>query len=411
MPLPVSLLARLVLAACGCLPSVADAAPHGVDPTIFRDGFEPPAGLPVVEFERLVESGPLGFASDVVLAWATENADSCAGLHTSYVNDEWNGSKPLESDGTIVSPGRLGVNTLQLTCSNAVGSTTRSIDIEILPYATPQGPIVVLEVNSQSFAPGASATGRWYSQQASTCMASEAGPTPLGFTGVKPVSGNFWLGAQRPGFYGVTVTCSGALGSSSMTTHFRLEAQPGCDDPLVMPAGRVVENWGFTGLFSAPDGSPLANYPDSMGYPVPVGARRGGITAMPFSPTAMPAPWSIALLWDVVQALPAEGYATRQPASGMLFAISRCRGDVRPPVAGMPADPLLGGNCRAFGASGAIYYSAFNVGANLCSLPAGPEYWLNIMPADPGDGLAPGETTCEDEAHARCHVGATHRAM
>jgi hypothetical protein len=95
----------------------------------------------------------------------------------------------------------------------------------------------------------------------------------------------------------------------------------------------------------------------------------------------------------------------------MTFAISRCRGDVRPAVQGMPADPLLGANCRAFGASGALYYSAWHTAANICTLPAGPQYWLNIMPADAGDGLTPQESTCENEAHARCHVGATHRAM
>jgi hypothetical protein len=389
------------------------AAPQGGSGAmrIFRDGLEPTPGAPVVEFTRVGSSGPLGQGSDLALAWRTEGADGC----DAYQNGptlvrEWFVVPGLQSAGHLVKPTGAGRYLFDLTCYNASGATTRTLEVDFVPHDGRPRPTLTV-ANNGRFAAGESVSGEWYSDGATACNASEQGPTPLGFAGTRDLLGQFSHTGQRAGVYALSMGCSGSGGGHTVTRHAIIETAPGCDDPLIMPAGRRVEDWSFTAAFAAPDGYPLAYYPNSVDYFVPVGARREGITSIRIDPDAVPIQRTVALTWTRVQPLPIDGYPTPLPATGMYFSLSRCRGDVRPAVPGAAGDAPLGVSCRGFTSEGTLYYSTGAGSVDVCKLPPGEPYWINVMPADPADGLAPGESTCENASHARCHVGALHRAL
>lgn len=411
--LPVPLVARLLLAAACCLPAAAIGAPQGVDPTVFRDGFEPPAGMPRLELLRVGSQGPLGYGSDVMLSWVAEAAATCTAStdRPAHVSG-WSGSLPSESLGQRVRLLAGGSFTLTLSCSNDVGVVQRSVTVEIAssPFDAPGVSLTLF--GSATRRQADSVNGSWGTLDAQQCAATESGPAPLGFAGSKAFSGTFSLALSRPGIYALTLACSNASGTSAQTTHLRVDPLEGCSDPMILPGGWPVTTRPWSSLFSSPDGNPFAYYPDSVAFPTPVGARRGGITAIQFHATADSYRPGLVLSWAApVSANPAEGYPYPQRASGMFFSISRCPGDVRPPDDSPGADPSLSSNCRGFGAGGTLFYSALLTGSSICRVQYGPMYYINVMAADPGDGLADGETTCEETAPQYCDVDATHRGQ
>jgi hypothetical protein len=389
--------ARLLLLLLAGVPSLALG---GVD-RVFLDGFEPPPGLPEVQFMRVGSDGPVGQGSDLALSWIAEAGASCSA--SSIPVNLFAGPQPSESPAYRVSTSGTGLHEYRLTCSNNVGSVIRSVVVDV-QAAPAQAPTVGLSIGSSSFsdfegpAAGWSETVYWQSTGATQCEASESGPATADWTGARALSGNAKVYPNRAGVYGLRLTCSNEQGVRSITRHFSVQDVPGCDDPLIRPVGWKVDvrEWSYS--FGNPNYFPT--YPN--GGPAPLGARRGGVTAIRFHAIANSA---VMIDWQRVGVLP--GYPFPLPASAMFFSISPCYGDLRPSVPGTPADPFLSEQCRGYGQSGLLVHATVTTSGTYCRLQPNEVYYLNVAPVDPSDGLTPGEERCEDPAHTRCDVQAT----
>ncbi len=183
-----------------------------------------------------------------------------------------------------------------------------------------------------------------------------------------------------------------------------------CNDPLIAPEGWPLYRRPWVDVWSSPDGSPVAIYPESVGFPVPVGAIKYTLTVVSFTPTANQ---TVDITWDYVQANLNQGYYPR-PALSMFFAISPCPGDARAPD-NFSADPFLHDRCRGIASIASLFFSTRKNGSpndNICRLEAGQPYFMTIAPIDPSNGLQPREHTCDNSAPGTengCEVQATHR--
>jgi hypothetical protein len=188
------------------------------------------------------------------------------------------------------------------------------------------------------------------------------------------------------------------------------EVPEACSDPLIAPEGWDMNTSTWSEAWSSPDGSPQASYPNSVGFPVPLGANKNKIKVIHFVPQANQ---TVDISWDTVQANEREGYKPRVALS-MFISISPCPGDVRA-VDNYSEDPFLRGGCRQQGGGGSMFFTTQPGMTNpeiVCTLQAGTTYFMNVAPIDPRDGLTLGEHTCDDASvysDQGCEVQAVHR--
>ncbi len=246
----------------------------------------------------------------------------------------------------------------------------------------------------------------WSSSGAKVCQASSTGPAN-NWSGPRTTANGsgetITVGTQ--GSYVFKLLCFNEAGASPPYTVAvnvlagQANPPPAADDctldastPLVQPAGwtRIDKSW--SALFTPVDGAPVPVYPNSNGFPVPLGSNKGTYVAAAFTAGA---DQTVSMFWDPAQAKPLEGYTTARPAEAMFFSISPCAGDLRPADG---SGGFLMAGCRRFGNTGNIIYStksslpASTVSA--CKLQAGKKYYINVLPADPSDGLSAGEHSC-----------------
>jgi hypothetical protein len=182
-----------------------------------------------------------------------------------------------------------------------------------------------------------------------------------------------------------------------------------CDHPLIAPDGWETQGSTWSDAWSSPDGSPQASYPNSVGFPVPLGTNKGKIKVINFVPRPNQ---TVDISWDTVQANLEHGYHPR-PALSMFISISQCPGDVRPPD-NASADPFLHPGCRTIAGGGSMFFTTQPGMTDpdiVCTLEAGRMYFMNVAPIDPSNGLTPGEHTCDDSAiytEHGCDVQAVH---
>jgi hypothetical protein len=138
----------------------------------------------------------------------------------------------------------------------------------------------------------------------------------------------------------------------------------------------------------------LRQYPQGQSYPAPVGAEKGTYVVVPFVATPAYVNW----FFDQVQSRSSIGY-TQRPAEGMLFTLSRCRGDV--------LGEAMGAWCSIYGNGGSLQWTTGTGGSNLCRVQVGESLFLHVMAVDPTDGITPGEHSCENVAASSsgCDVG------
>lgn len=164
-----------------------------------------------------------------------------------------------------------------------------------------------------------------------------------------------------------------------------------CVHPLVMPAGWALESKSWVAAFSNPSGTPQATYPNSVGFPVPVPGYKqwhrsgfhsyylkGQIVAIGF--VAQPNQ-SVDITWDTAQSGPS--YTMPRPADMMFVGVDPCPWSVKPTVL-----------CSVTAGAGSLFHTTKTNSGGGCPLIAGATYYLNIVMADPTDGLTPGEHTC-----------------
>lgn len=167
-----------------------------------------------------------------------------------------------------------------------------------------------------------------------------------------------------------------------------------CDHPDVAPSWMVGKQMLWSKLFTPRDGAPVPTYPNSNGFPVPIGADRGGWEAGKF--VALP-DQTVNMVWDGAQANRNEGYGTARPAEGMFISISPCAGDLR--AASFLATDFLAPGCRKFSNEGTLRLTTRQGTASTfgyCALTAGQTYYITVSPVNPDNGLDPGEHTCRD---------------
>lgn len=183
-----------------------------------------------------------------------------------------------------------------------------------------------------------------------------------------------------------------------------------CQDPLIDPAGWYAQPTSWVDAWSSPDGSPTAVFPNSVGFPVPLGANRGSLRVIGFT---VPAGVTISVTWDPAQSNPREGYIAR-PAYSMYVAVSPCAADARP-LDPSGLDPYRSPACRQVAGASTLYMSTDpGSGSFVCRLEPGRQYYMTVAPLNPFDGLEPGEHTCDNsvpETQFGCDVQANHRGQ
>lgn len=265
----------------------------------------------------------------------------------------------------------------------------------------------------------------WSSNLAKACSATSSGPNGFAqFNGVKEPAGNASFQLNTVGTYEFTFQCYNAAGGSPSETREVVVAQAdtpppppppaGCTlgaDPQLAPAGwnRVDKAWNFA--FSPPNAPGTAVYPNSPGQLIPLGAPRGGYTAISFVPNANQ---TVQIAWVEAQAYQGTGYNSPRPVTAMFVGISPCPGDLRMTRAGSEAnDVFVQRGCRKVGFEDTVVYSTTTGPHNpdtVCALEAGRTYYINVLAANPDDGLSPGESTCINANHTVCDVGARSQA-
>lgn len=195
------------------------------------------------------------------------------------------------------------------------------------------------------------------------------------------------------------------MAQSIFADGFETDGAPGeeidpCDSPLVQPEGWQATTKSWQQAWSSPDGNPQATFPNSVGFPVPIGASIGGYTVIAFVPQAGQ---SVGIHWDTAQANPQQGYGAPRPADSMFLSISVCPGDFRMKQG---FDPC------AIVASGASLFWTTTGSGLACYLAPGVTYYLTVAPVNPQDGIFPAPShTCSTSAPNSafgCDVQARH---
>lgn len=180
------------------------------------------------------------------------------------------------------------------------------------------------------------------------------------------------------------------------------------EHPAIAPAGWMRRERTWVNTWSARDGDPVASYPSSVGFPVPVGADNDAYRVVPFIPNPLE---SVNISWDQVQSNGAQGYPKPRPGE-VWFSISPCAGDFRPADDASP-NPYLRSGCRRGGRNGGLIFTSQPVESDhaKCNVIPGVTHYLNIIAANPQDGLTIGERTCDAVPNSAtgCDVNATHR--
>src|SRR5690606_31297975 len=119
---------------------------------------------------------------------------------------------------------------------------------------------------------------------------------------------------------------------------------------------------------------------------VPIAGRYISIPFVPGSGTSK-------INWLQVQPISDYSYGPARPAEKVYITLSSCRG-----YSCLPADTdavsLLRAVCCQRHGSSSIFYSSSLSGFNTSGRPAGQQYYLYVMFADPFDGLTTAENSC-----------------
>jgi len=256
---------------------------------------------------------------------------------------------------------------------------------------------------------GQAVTIGWTATNAELCTTSSTPAMPAWSGVVATSGGSKQVTLPAAGDYSFSLICYNSTGGSTGTSTVQVTATPsagpqtpaGCDitstDPLFTPAGftehRVPWSTAFYGSV----------YPATGGYLNPIGSVtmgkmpvNGRYLAIEFKPAAGQ---GLSLAWEQAQAVAQHNYRTANPAGPVFLSISPCPGDFRLPVssptpASVEAEDYLRPACRKFDQAGTIYLNTTKPSFNNCGIVPTRTYYLNVLFANPNDGLITSETTC-----------------
>lgn len=246
----------------------------------------------------------------------------------------------------------------------------------------------------------------WTSTLATVCSAASTGPA-TSFSGPRLGSGSESISFNATGDYTFSLTCFNTSGGSPVRTVAVSVTQApvntaGCNitssSAWFQPTTLTRVTKTFVQAFSPPDGDPTASYPNSVGFPVPIGANKGSYLTVPFvaQPNTV-----VDMTWDTAQANGFQGYSSPRPADAMFVGISPCPGDLRP-TDHFSEDIFLRNGCRRVTGLDSMFYSTTSGTVNpysICKLEAGKTYYINIAPVNPNQSSGPNSTyTCSTTA-------------
>ena len=257
---------------------------------------------------------------------------------------------------------------------------------------------------------GQAVTIGWSASNAELCTTSSS-PAVAAWAGVVATTG----GSKQvilPGVgdFSFSMICYNSTGGSVGSSTVQVTAvqsedpiSPGCDitstDPLFTPAGFSQHIVPWTTAFYG------SVFPATGGYLNPIGSVTisklpvtGRYLAIEFTPKQGEA---LSLAWEQAQAVSHHNYRTPSPAGPIFLSVSPCAGDFRLPVSAPTPTSVDSENyqraaCRKFDQAGTIYLNSSQPSFNNCGIKAGRKYFLNILFADPTDGLNTTEHTCLD---------------
>jgi len=320
---------------------------------------------------------------------------------------------PLK-DGSAVNIG--GDGNLVAQCQpnpqgGCVGATSGGTKADVLSFQRNDSDPEITAGESISLA--------WTSANAVLCNAT-ANPGVSGWSGLKPASSSgSSVQLSNQGNQTLSLTCyneHGSTGTKSVAVQVGAPTGPVLEEvctgmtghELVKPAGFTIydKTWpqAFYGNQYPSTGAPLAplgsfTLKGSGNSGVPIAGRYISIPFVPGSGTYK-------INWLQVQPISDYSYGPARPAEKVYITLSTCRGDFRLPD-NNAGDPLLRTACRKIHSSTSIFYSTSTSGFNTCGLQAGQQYYLNVMFADPFDGLTTTENTCLG-GNTMCEVNFRH---
>ena len=216
----------------------------------------------------------------------------------------------------------------------------------------------------------------------------------------------------------LTLFSTGAFSQSIFSDGFEGPSPViGCEagGPLIAPPGyeKITRNWGV--VWSSPLCPNCQVYPDSgalSNLPFPR-IDKDQVVAIPF--TALP-DLTIRINWTTpVQPNGGIGYPRARVATAIFISISPCKWDVRPPTSSTDPDQFLRGGCRKFSSGTIITYTTKPIQVestgSVCRIQSGQTYYLNMIMADPSDGLDEEENTCVDPTIVGCEVQGSHKPI
>lgn len=319
---------------------------------------------------------------------------------------------PLK-DGTAVTIGGDGSLVAQCQPSaqgGCVGATSGGARAEVLTFQRSD--------SDPEITAGESVTLAWTTANAAICVASSS-PVANGWVGVQAgASTGTQVQLSSQGTYTLSLICynqSGSVGARTLQVQVGAPQGPvieevctGMTGPLVKPAGFTAydkpwaqaffnNQYPSTGAPLAPLGSFTLKSAGNSGVPI-----AGRYISIPF----VPGNGTYKMNWLQVQPIQDYAYGFARPAQSVFMTLSTCRGDFRLPD-NSAGDPLLRTACRKIHSSTSIFYSTMNSGFNTCGLQQGQQYYLNVMFADPTDGLTTTENTCLG-GNTMCEVNFRH---
>lgn len=273
--------------------------------------------------------------------------------------------------------------------------------------------------NNTEVNPGENITLNWGATAAEVCVATTS-PALAAWSGTKSINGgNSTFSLPAVGTYNFGIQCynvDGSDGAANVSVNVVQGQTPppptdGCDitssDPLFQPAGFTPHIVPWSDAFYG------ATFPNKPGYASPIGSTtinnadmNGRYISIPFVPAAGT---SYSFTWVEAQPVTQLNYRTGRPAHLVYFTISPCAGDFRlesgtSAPANIADEDYARKACRKMSQSSSLYFNSTAPGFNSCGVQAGKTYYINMLFADPRDGLNTSENTCNSGSKCETNV-------
>jgi hypothetical protein len=172
------------------------------------------AAVPAPQVGIALSEGTVTIGQSTDLTWSSENATSCV------ASGSWTGERPLSGTTRTEVATAAGLKTYTLECTGPGGTTRSTTTLNVAPATTP-APTAALSITPPSVTAGQSAEIEWSSQNATSCLASNA------WAGEKDPSGSDSTGPLTiTGSFVYTLSCEGPGGTVERSATLAVQPPP-----------------------------------------------------------------------------------------------------------------------------------------------------------------------------------------